>query len=73
MDKAELRKQLARATQRFEEVYGGEVVRYAAYPAEKIRLGSYRKVPNLKETAYREELRRIESERARAGGAAKAS
>ena len=73
MDKAKLREMLEQATKRYEELYGGEVVKYAAYPASKIRLGSYRKVPNLKEAAYREDLRRIESERTRTTGGAAAT
>jgi hypothetical protein len=43
---------------------GGAVIRYASpEKPNKIKLGAYRKVPNLKEQAWRQELERIERER----------
>lgn len=63
MDKPSLRTMLERATARYLDIYGGEVVRYASPSQVKLKLGSYRKVPNLKEAAYRAELRRAEDER----------
>ena len=65
MRKDELRAFLAAKTDDFVS-NGREVVRYAlpSNPA-RIKLGGYRKVYNLKELAWREELQRIQKEAAR--------
>ena len=64
MRKDELRAFLAAKTEDFVS-NGREVVRYAS-PSNprKISLGSYRKVYNLKEMAWRDELHRMQKEAA---------
>lgn len=62
MRKDELRALLAAKTDEFVS-NGREVIRYAS-PSnpKKISLGSYRKVSNLKELAWRDELHRMQKE-----------
>jgi len=63
MGKAEL-EALLKEKERDYLQQGGAVIRYASPECpNKIRLGSYRKVPNLKEMAWKAELERIERDR----------
>ncbi|EMA4529615.1 hypothetical protein AO946_26110 [Pseudomonas aeruginosa] len=61
MDKKELREQLERDTKRFTEVYGGEVVKYAAPPKPERK--PWKRRPSLRDLAYAEELRKAEDQR----------
>jgi hypothetical protein len=56
MTKAELRAELERQKQRFEAVYGGEVVTYASQPEPDRK--PWRKRQNLLDEAFQEELRK---------------
>lgn len=56
MTKDELRAELERQKQRFEEVYGGEVVTYAAQPEPERK--PWRKRPSLLDEAFAEEIRK---------------
>lgn len=62
MTKDELRAELERQKQRFEAVYGGEVVTYAAQlePDRK----PWRKRPSLLDEAFQEEIRKEEKRQA---------
>lgn len=62
MTKDELRSELERQKQRFETVYGGEVVTYAAQlePERK----AWRKRPSLLDEAFQEEIRKEEKRQA---------
>ncbi|MBF8164296.1 hypothetical protein KCX70_23055 (plasmid) [Stutzerimonas stutzeri] len=56
MTKDELRAELERQKQRFEAVYGGEVVTYAPQPEPERK--PWRKRPSLLDEAFQEELRK---------------
>ena len=62
MTKDELRAELERQKQRFEEVYGGEVVTYAAQPDPDRK--PWRKRPSLLDEAFQEEVRKEERRQA---------
>lgn len=62
MTKDELRAELERQKQRFEEVYGGEVVTYAAQPDPDRK--PWRKRPSLLDEAFTEEIRKEERRQA---------
>lgn len=62
MTKDELRAELERQKQRFEEVYGGEVVIYAAQPDPDRK--PWRKRPSLLDEAFTEEVRKEERRQA---------
>ena len=64
MMKHELRRMLAQKTDDF-VANGHEIIRYAS-PSNpsKIKLGGHRKVCNLKELAWRDELQRMQKEAA---------
>ncbi|ESR00725.1 hypothetical protein F753_04305 [Stutzerimonas chloritidismutans AW-1] len=61
MDKAALREQLERDAKRFTEIYGGEVVTYAAAPKPERK--AWKRKPSLRDLAYTEELRKIEQQK----------
>ncbi len=61
MTKDELRAELERQAQRYKEVYGGEVVTYAAQPDPERKPG--RKKPSLLDQAFQQELQKIEQAR----------
>lgn len=56
MTKDELRAELERQKQRFEDVYGGEVVTYAAQPEPDRK--RWKKRPSLLDEAFQEEIRK---------------
>ncbi|GLK91783.1 hypothetical protein [Pseudomonas turukhanskensis] len=60
MTKDELRAELERQAQRYKDVYGGEVVTYAAQPEPERK--PWRKRANLRDQAFERELERIEKE-----------
>lgn len=62
MTKDELRDELERQKQRFEKVYGGEVVTYAAQPDPDRK--PWRKRPSLLDEAFAEEIRKEEKRQA---------
>ncbi len=62
MTKDELRAELERQKQRFEAVYGGEVVTYAAQPDPDRK--PWRKRPSLLDEAFQEEVRKEEHRQA---------
>ena len=62
MTKDELRAELERQKQRFETVYGGEVVTYAAQPEPDRK--PWRKRPSLLDEAFQEEVRKEERRQA---------
>lgn len=62
MTKDELRAELERQKQRFETVYGGEVVTYAAQPEPERQ--PWRKRPSLLDEAFAEEIRREQKRQA---------
>ncbi|GLX13661.1 hypothetical protein Pstr01_19000 [Pseudomonas straminea] len=62
MTKDELRAELERQRQRFETVYGGEVVTYAAQPEPERK--PWRKRPSLLDEAFQEEVRKEERRQA---------
>ncbi|MFP6860096.1 hypothetical protein [Pseudomonas sp.] len=62
MTKDELRAELERQKQRFEAVYGGEVVTYAAQPEPDRK--PWRKRPSLLDEAFQEEIRKEEKRQA---------
>ncbi len=62
MTKDELRAELERQKQRFEEVYGGEIVTYAAQPEPDRK--PWRKRPSLLDEAFQEEVRKEERRQA---------
>lgn len=62
MTKDELRAELERQKQRFEVVYGGEVVTYAAQPEPDRK--PWRKRPNLLDEAFQEEVKKEERRQA---------
>lgn len=62
MTKDELRAELERQKQQFEEVYGGEVVTYAAQPEPDRK--PWRKRPSLLDEAFEEEVKKEERRQA---------
>ncbi|MGY4531190.1 hypothetical protein ACVW0Y_000293 [Pseudomonas sp. TE3786] len=58
--KDELRAELERQAQRYKEVYGGEVVTYAAQPEPERK--PWRKRSNFLDQAFERELEKIEKE-----------
>jgi hypothetical protein len=56
MTKNELRAELERQKQRYEVVYGGEVVTYAAQPEPDRK--PWKKRPSLLDEAFQEEIRK---------------
>ena len=62
MTKDELRAEPERQKQRFEAVYGGEVLTYAAQPAPDRK--PWRKRPSLLDEAFQEEIRKEEKRQA---------
>ena len=62
MTKDELRAELERQKQRFEAVYGGEVVTYAAQPEPDRK--PWRKRPSLLDEAFQEEIRKEQKRQA---------
>lgn len=62
MSKDELRAELERQKQRFEEVYGGEVVTYAAQPEPERK--PWKKRPSLLDEAFAEEIRKEQKRQA---------
>ncbi|WP_147173983.1 hypothetical protein [Pseudomonas sp. SJZ079] len=68
MTKDELRAELERQAQRYKEVYGGEVITYAAQPDPERK--PWRKKANLLDQAFEKELEKIEKDlKAKAGEA----
>ena len=61
MTKEQLRAELERQAQRYTDVYGGEVITYAAQPSPDKK--SWRKRQSLQEQAFSRELARLEKER----------
>nr|WP_243434513.1 MULTISPECIES: hypothetical protein [unclassified Pseudomonas] len=59
--KDELRAELERQEQRYKDVYGGEVTRYAAQPDPERK--PWRKRRNLLDQAFDRELEKIEEQR----------
>lgn len=62
MTKDELRVELERRKQQYEEVYGGEVVTYAAQPEPDRK--PWKKRPSLLDEAFAEEIRKEEKRQA---------
>ncbi len=62
MTKDELRAELERQKQRFEDVYGGEVVTYAAQPEPDRK--RWKKRPSLLDEAFQEEIRKEQKRQA---------
>lgn len=62
MTKDELRAELERQKQQFEEVYGGEVVTYAAQTEPDRK--PWRKRPSLLDEAFQEEVKKEERRQA---------
>lgn len=62
MTKDELRAELERQKQRFQTVYGGEVVTYAAQPGPERK--PWKKRPSLLDEAFQEEVRKEEKRQA---------
>ena len=60
MTKDELRAELERQAQRYKEVYGGEVITYAAQPDPGRK--PWRKKSNLLDQAFEKELEKIEKD-----------
>ncbi|MCW1937954.1 hypothetical protein OMD46_19425 [Pseudomonas sp. MDMC_285] len=61
MTKDELRAELERQAQRYKDVYGGEVITYAAQPDPDRK--PWRKKPSLLDQAFDKEIEKIEKER----------
>lgn len=61
MTKDQLRAELERQAQRFQEIYKGEVITYAAQPEPERK--PWRKRPSLLDQAFSEELEKIEKQR----------
>ncbi len=59
--KDELRDELERQAQRYKDVYGGEVVTYAAQPEPERR--PWRKKASLLDQAFQQEIEKIEKAR----------
>ncbi|KRW62628.1 hypothetical protein [Pseudomonas sp. TTU2014-080ASC] len=60
MTKDELRAELERQAQRFKDIYGGEVVTYAAQPDPERK--PWRKRSNVLDQAFAKEIEKIEKE-----------
>lgn len=60
MTKDELRAELERQAQRYKDVYGGEVVTYAAQPDPERK--PWRKKSNYRDQAFERELEKIEKD-----------
>lgn len=60
MTKDELRAELERQAQRYKDIYGGEVVTYAAQPDPERK--PWRKRSNLLDQAFEKEIQKIEKE-----------
>ena len=60
MTKDELRAELERQAQRYKNVYGGEVITYAAQPDPDRK--PWRKKPSLLDQAFSQEIQKIEKE-----------
>ncbi|KFX69617.1 beta-ketoadipyl CoA thiolase [Pseudomonas taeanensis MS-3] len=60
MTKDELRAELERQANRYKEVYGGEVITYAAQPDPERK--PWRKKANLLDQAFEKELEKIEKD-----------
>ena len=58
--KEQLRAELERQAQRYKDVYGGEVITYAAQPDPEKK--PWRKRPNLLDHAFERELEKIRKE-----------
>jgi hypothetical protein len=58
--KDELRAELERQAQRYKDIYGGEVVTYAAQPDPERK--PWRKRSNLLDQAFEKEIQKIEKE-----------
>ena len=58
--KDEMRAELERQAQRYKDVYGGEVVTYAAQPDPERK--PWRKRPSLLDQAFQQELQKIEDQ-----------
>lgn len=52
-----MRRELERQTQRFQQIYGGEVVTYAAQPTPERK--PWKKKASLLDEAYRQELEKL--------------
>ncbi|WP_312254739.1 hypothetical protein [Stutzerimonas nitrititolerans] len=61
MTKEELRAELERQANRFKNIYGGEVITYAAQPDPERK--PWRKKPSILDQAFQQELEKIEKER----------
>ncbi|MFV0454843.1 MAG: hypothetical protein ACK5NQ_07555 [Pseudomonas sp.] len=61
MTKEELRAELERQANRFTNIYGGEVITYAAQPDPERK--PWRKKPSILDQAFQQELEKIEKER----------
>lgn len=61
MTKDELRAELARQEQRYKNIYGGEVVTYAAQPDPERK--PWRKKASLLDQAFSREIEKIEKEK----------
>lgn len=59
--KEELRAELERQANRFKNIYGGEVITYAAQPDPERK--PWRKKPSILDQAFQQELEKIEKER----------
>lgn len=63
MTKDEMRRELERQTQRFQNIYGGEVTTYAAQPDPERK--PWRKKASLLDQAFQKELQKIESNKSK--------
>lgn len=61
MTKDELRAELERQAERYKDVYGGEVITYAAQPDPERK--PWRKRASLLDQAFEKEVQRIEKDR----------
>lgn len=59
--KDELRAELERQAQRYKDVYGGEVITYAAQPDPDRK--PWRKKPTVQDQAFQQEIKKIEEAR----------
>ncbi len=58
-----MRRELERQTQRFQNIYGGEVTTYAAQPDPERK--PWRKKASLLDQAFQKELQKIESDKSK--------
>ena len=61
MTKDELRAELERQAQRYKDVYGGEVITYAAQPDPERK--PWRKKPTVQDQVFQQELEKMEQAR----------